>query len=258
MELRFIANEGARNRTRIDLMVSALVPRRSVDYHAEYVLAAIAKRYPEKVIDFFEARLRHREGDEKVDRYESVPYSLTTLGKHLSKMGAYLLGRSQAWHRENPEFFEFRGGRLLSIIFPQFTPELERLLKDLLASGQEGGARFAADLMRAYGGSLDTHEILKLIVDAVPEGDHTLTSVVIALESTGVVSGEFGMREAYQRKKAELQPWLADTRPRVKAFAELLNRELDRMIAAEQRRSEDDLEARKHRYGGGNDPEGGN
>jgi hypothetical protein len=66
------------------------------------------------------------------------------------------------------------------------------------------------------------------------------------------------MREAYQRKKAELQPWLTDARPRVKAFAESLNRELDRMISAEQRRSEDDLEARKRRYGEGNDPEGGN
>lgn len=242
----------------IDLMVSALVPLRSVNYHAEYVLSAIAKRYPEKVIDFFGARLRHREEDEKADRYESVPYSLATLGKHLSKMGAYLLGKSHAWHRENPEFFEFRGGRLLSIIFPEFSPEIERLLKDLLASGQEGVPRFAADLMRAYRGSPATHEILKLIVDAVPEGDRTLTSVAVALQSTGVVSGEFGMREAYQRKKAELQPWLTDARPRVKAFAELLDRDLDRMIAAEQRRSEDDLEARKRRYGEGNDPEGGN
>jgi hypothetical protein len=137
-------------------------------------------------------------------------------------------------------------------------PELEQLLSELVVSGQEGSPRFVGDLMRAYRGSPATHEILKLVVDAVPEGDRTLTSVAIALESTGVVSGEFGMREAYQRKKTELQPWLADPRRRVKAFAESLDRELDRMIAAEQRRSEDDLEARKRRYGEGNDPEGGN
>lgn len=249
---------GALTEEQVDLMVSGLVPRRSVDIHAEYVLAAIAKQYPEKVIDFFGARLQHRVEDDAVDRYESVPYSLTTLGRHLTKMGAYLLGKSQVWYSENPEFFEFRGGRLLSIIFPEFTPELEQLLKDLLASGREGAPRFAADLMRAYRGSLATHEILKLAVNAVPDGDRTLTSVAIALESTGVVSGEFGMREAYQRKKAELQPWLTDERPRVKAFAESLDRELDRMISAEQRRSEDDLEARKHRYGEGNDAEGGN
>jgi hypothetical protein len=64
------------------------------------------------------------------------------------------------------------------------------------------------------------------------------------------------MREAYQRKKAEIQPWLTDPRPRVKAFAEAHDRMPDRMIAAEQRRSEEDLEARKRQYGDDAPPAG--
>lgn len=234
----------------IDLVLSALVSRRDIDHHAEYVLAPIAKRFPEKVIDFFGARQRHEERD-VVDHYEAVPYRFTSLGKHLTSTGQYLLAQCETWHRENSQLFEFRGGRLIPLIFPELTPELEGLMKKFLISRREGAPRFVADMLRGYRGSPLTHELYKLIVEAAPEGDPALAAVEVALISTGVVSGEFGMREAYQRKKAEIQPWLSDLRPRVKAYAEAYDRTLDRMIASEQRRSEEDLEARKRQYGDG-------
>jgi hypothetical protein len=68
------------------------------------------------------------------------------------------------------------------------------------------------------------------------------------LESTGVISGQFGFVEAYQRKKDEVSPWLKDPRPKVRAFAERYQRTLDRSIAAEQRRSETDYELRRREW----------
>ena len=241
----------------VDLVVSALVVRRSVDHQAEYVLVGIAKRFPEKVIDFFGERLRQRDDDDVVDQYEAVPYSFTTLRPHLAATGEYVLAQCRAWHREKPELFEFRGGRLLSVLFPEFTSELEGHLKKMLATDGAGAARFVLDVLAGYRGSPATHELYKLIVDAVPDEDQVLGSVEVALISTGVVSGEFGMVEAYQRKKNEFQPWLTDSRPRVKAYAEAHDRMLDRMIAAEQRRSEEDLEARKREYGDDTEKPGG-
>jgi hypothetical protein len=241
----------------IDLVLSALVSRRNIDYHAEYVLAPIAERFPEKVIDFFGSRLRQREDEDAVDHYEAVPYSFTKLGEHLTTTGPYLLAQCRIWHQESSHLFEYRAGRLVSLIFPGFTPLLEDAMKELLKSGGEGAPRFVADMLRGYRGSVSTHELYKLIVEAAPEGDSALAAVEIALLSMGVVGGAFGMREAYQRKKAEFQPWLADPRPRVKAYAEAHDRMLDRMIAAEQRRSEEDLEALKRQYGDGTDQASG-
>ena len=127
----------------------------------------------------------------------------------------------------------------------------------MLATDGAGAVRFVADVLAGYRGSPETHELYKLIVDAVSNEDQVLGSVEVALISTGVVSGEFGMVEAYQRKKNEFQPWLTDSRPRVKAYAEAHDRMLDRMIAAEQRRSEEDLEARKREYGDDTEKPGG-
>jgi hypothetical protein len=226
-----------------------LVSRQKVDHQAEYVLAPIAKRFPEKVIDFFGARLRQPKEESVIERYSSVPYGLTTLGEHLATTAPYLLALCETWHRENPQLFEFLGGRLFTVVFPRFTPHLEGLLKEFLLSGRDGAPRFVADVLRGYHGMVETHDLYRLIVDAVPEGDPTLAVVDVALDSAGLVTGEFGRREAYQRKKTEIQPWLTDPRPRVKAFAEAHDRMLDNKIATEQRRSEEDLEARKRRYG---------
>ena len=65
------------------------------------------------------------------------------------------------------------------------------------------------------------------------------------LDSTGVVSGEFGMVEAYQCKKEELRSWLSDPRSKVQAFAETHIRTLEGIIASEQRRAETDHELRR-------------
>ena len=237
----------------IDLVLSALVPRRDIDTSAEWVLAPIAKHYPEKIIDFFGERLKQRDNGDLVDHYEAVPFGFTILGPHLAVTMEYLLGRCRAWHQERPEFFEHRGGRLLSVIFPEFTQELESHLEKMLAAHVTGVAQFVVDVLAGYRGSPATHELYKLIVDAVPNEDQALRSIERALMSTGVVSGEFGMVTAYREKKNEFQPWLTDSRPRVKAYAEVHDRMLDRMIAAEQRRSEEDIEARKREYG--DDPE---
>jgi hypothetical protein len=48
--------------------------------------------------------------------------------------------------------------------------------------------------------------------------------------------------EEYLARKKEVQGWLTDARPKVRAFAERYQRTLDRSIAAEQRRTEAEYE----------------
>jgi hypothetical protein len=72
--------------------------------------------------------------------------------------------------------------------------------------------------------------------------------VEIVLQDTGPVMGEFGLVEAYSRKKREMVSWFDDPDARVRAFAESHILMLDRQIAAEQRRSEESIEMRKRMY----------
>jgi hypothetical protein len=89
---------------------------------------------------------------------------------------------------------------------------------------------------------------MKTVAAHLPEGDPRLDELEGALFETGGVSGEFGIADAYRRKKVEIAPWLQDDRPRVRDFAEKLTRSLDLRIAADQRRAEQRRELRRREF----------
>jgi hypothetical protein len=106
-------------------------------------------------------------------------------------------------------------------------------------------------VLRNYHGEAFVRRLSKEVVQRIDEGDPLLTSVTIALLSTGVVSGEFGMAEAYARKREELLDWLEDPDSKVKHFAEGYVADLEKMVTAERARAEEHIALRKHRYGEG-------
>ena len=93
-----------------------------------------------------------------------------------------------------------------------------------------------------------THTVLKEIVSRFPDDDSKMSGVRIAIDSTGVVTGEFGMADAYRTKKGALGEWLTDERPAVNAFAKKHIAELGLMIASEQVRVEAAREMQKRDY----------
>ena len=118
----------------------------------------------------------------------------------------------------------------------------------VIREGRDDAIDFVLQILRTYEGEPFVHGLCKAIVDALPEGDGRFGEVEFILHSTGVVAGQFGFVQAYQRKKEEVSSWLTDDRPKVCAFAERYIRTLDRSIAAEQRRSEADHELRRREW----------
>ena len=113
----------------------------------------------------------------------------------------------RGWHDADNPLFRFQGGRLLAIAFPTVPERFEAKLLSLFKAEGEAAASFVAGILENYKGEPFTHRICQVLVEAVPENDDRLGSVEVALLSTGVVSGEFGMVEAYQAKKDAIAPW---------------------------------------------------
>lgn len=234
-----------------DFIFSCLVRHPKIDHRVEEVICEIAKSWPTKVIDFFGARLATKREDSDIDKdknYEAIPYKLYKLNAGLQAQAAYIVEKSKAWFEDDDQLFVFRGGRFLFAVFRKFTEELEASLMRLVETTDKRNIEFVAEILQNYKGNPSTHGLYKAIVEAVPVDDSILTSVAVGLESTGVVSGQFGFVEAYKRKKEEVTPWLDDEREKVRTFAKSYIAGLDRMIAAEQRRGEEDLEMRKRNF----------
>jgi hypothetical protein len=223
-----------------------------IDYHAEEILSVIAERWPSEVIDLMIERLDHEiEAKEVNAEYEAIPFEFYKLHESLSGIAAEAVGRVRAQFDRDRELFEYRGARLLSNIFPKSSAEFELTLLEIVRTGQPFGIEFVIGVLKNYHGEDFVRRLSKEVVRRIDEGDPLLTSVMIALLTTGMVSGEFGMAEAYARKREELLDWLEDPDSKVKHFAEGYVADLEKMVTAERARAEEQIALRKHRYGEG-------
>jgi hypothetical protein len=128
----------------------------------------------------------------------------------------------------------------------------------LVKNGGDTEADFALAILQNYRGETSANVVLKEIVSRFPDDPRKMSGVRASIDSTGWVSGEFGLAEAWRAKKESLTEWLADERPVVKAFAERHIAELNLMIASEQRRAEVEREMRNRSYDQDDDESDGN
>ena len=231
-----------------DVVLKSLLHLRKIESHAERILALLAKSQPEKIFDFFGARLEYSVSREDDDGYEEVPYHFHGLEKSFAGIADHAVSRVRQWFVSSDPMFQFRGGRLLASSFPAFTEPLARKLQSMVQSGNREDIEFAIRVMSSYHGEAFLNETSIAAVRALPAGDPLLGEVEVILQSTGIVSGEFGFVEAYTNKKLEMNGWLKDADAHVREFAEHYMLFLDRRIAAEQRRSEESTELRKRMY----------
>jgi ppGpp synthetase/RelA/SpoT-type nucleotidyltranferase len=219
-------------------LLDAFVVVPKIEFQIERILCQIARKHLALVWEFFGQRLKSRAAREGEDHYDAFPYQFRGLEKELCKDAALAVSTVRRRYDEDSTLFRFLGGRLLSTAFPKFGPEIADALGGLVTNGTSADADFVLAVMENYRGEPTTHEVLKRVVAKYPDDQKKLAGVTISFDNTGVVSGEFGMVDAIRRKKAAMEPWLADDRPEVRTFAETYIRQADLRIADEQRRAE--------------------
>lgn len=240
------------------IVLQNLLLAKKITYQHEEVLAEIAKYSPEEIIEFFSTRIQNekkddRKNDEDYDynkRYEAVPYSFSaSLVEPLSKIPQRALDIVFNQYDGNYGMFMFRGGKLLSNIFVSISQGFSQKLIDLVRLNTEKSTMFVLGILRNYDGDIGIQEVCKELIKILPEDSELVNETMIALESTGVVSGEYGLAKAYEEKIVEIQPWLNDENQRIKDFAKKYIGILEKQIEAERKRSDERIALMKHEYG---------
>lgn len=219
-----------------------------INHQVERLLTRIAERRLEDVWDYFGRRME-RENMEGSEPFDAVPFSFHGLEKALGLDPALAIAKGLSWYKSSKRLFRFRGGRILSNSYPHCTSEFAAALTAAVDKGDPEIADFTLAILQNYEGEESTHEVLKAIVVRYPDDDHKLSSVRIVIDNTGVVSGEYGMADAYRIRKDMMKKWLLDAHPEVRQFAEDHIRELDNAIASETRRAENDSAMRRLEFG---------
>lgn len=233
----------------IDIVLKNLIYVQRINHRSERILATLANKLPEKVIDFFADRIRFKEGKDVSEKYEAVPYEFHDLKDKLSKAEDHLLKVVRQLYVVDSYLFRSRAIRLLTIVFPSFPESLQHKLHTYIRPDEHSDLEFVVHVLDSYQGQSFLYEMSKDLIDALPSNDKLLSMIRGSLLSTGLVSGEFGLVQAYTKKKMDLKHWLSDPRKKVRSFAEDMLRQLKNYITSEQQRAEEELEMRKLEWG---------
>ncbi len=233
----------------VDVIINNLIYLDDIDYHAESVLKVIAEKFPEKVISLFKSRLEYESSGTESSRYDSIPYEFYELDKELSKYPDACIDEIITWYDQYDGMFTYRGANLIKIIYPSYLDELENKLINLVQTGDLRNIEMVISILRAYQGQTFLHKTCMAIVENLDDGHELLRDIKIVLEDSGVVSGEFGFVQLYQNKIEEIKYWQQSQNPKVVEFSNSYIKGLERQIAAEQRRAEQGVAARKLEYG---------
>lgn len=224
-------------------VLNNLVHRPKIDNDAEMILIPIANFAYSALWHFFGARLRHK--DDAAKGYEPIPLKFYRAAPALGKVADCAIDTVREWYVEDDPMFELTGGKLLAIAFPDCSDALRAKLIAIIEADGVASFPFVCGILKNYQDNIAIQPICQALIDCLPEEDERLNTSDILLLNMGVVSGEFGMVEAYKRKRDEVANWSNDPRPKVRNFAARYVRDLNRQIAAEQSTSEQSLELRK-------------
>lgn len=223
----------------LDLLVE--VPR--LGTNGEALLAVVAREHVEAVIDLIGKRFAH-DRDAGDFRYEDLPYGLHYLREPLAAASAEIVAAARRWFDADPSMAQFRGGRLIAEVFPNLEHPLYPLLYSHVEESREG-IDFVLSILRAYEGEAFLHPLLRAIVGQLPTDDELLHIVDIVIDSSGVLTGEYGSVEAQEARKALVAEWAKDENEAVRAFAARFIKSADNQLAMERRRADRSVALRK-------------
>ena len=238
----------------IDFLKEKMIEIPDIDWHAQGLLLEIGEVYGlEPVLDVFMGRIRkdekkkEEEGRRITDeRYEVIPYHFNP---GLSKFIV-----------EHPEYIKIAGDWIskmttdwsiynwhVSHLFQRLGKGFSEIIASLIEKGGDDNLLKAARAMHSIDGTN-----FELCIDIVRQTDNKriLSQIDSNMYTTGVVSGEYGLVEAYENKAKMLEKYKTDENERVKKFADRMSKSFLDSAKRERQRADEEKQLRKIEFEG--------
>lgn len=235
----------------VNIVLNSLVYEQRIDHDTEEILLPIAEKSPSKIVSFFKMRIAYRIKQGKESSYDAVPFDFYELGDILSKQAEIVVPSILEWFSEADGYYKWEASQLLQEVFKSFGQNLEQALLSMIRSGDKNKAEMVLLILQSYKGETFLHTVSKEFIKKYMRNQSSDSykkyhgDMFIILSQTGVVMGEFGLRDAYVRKKEEIQSWKRERSKSIQGFVKDYEDYLDKQIAFEQKRSETDIELMK-------------
>lgn len=229
-------------------LLDAMADAPTIDYHAEAILLPLARQDHIAVLEYFGRRIASAE-EEGRELFDAVPFSFHEVNKALQSHPKDVLNALRRWNDADGVNARWQLSHFLSRVYPEFESPLPETLTALINGADGDTLAFVISLLEGFEGRETLLPILRAILASDAATDDIEKTVSLVFQETGMMTGEFGAAETYQAKADSIRPWLDDASGRVRAFAEKEIRSLERRVAAENRRAQEEIALRRLDYG---------
>jgi len=237
----------------VALLKEKMIDLSDMDWHIQGLLLEIGKQYGLKdVLGVFKGRIdkdvnkKENGGRIASDRYDAVPYHFNKdLVKFIDEQPEYIniasgwvFGMKPGWSNYNWD---------LSHFLRRVGAGFDKIVLSVIQKGGDENLTKTTIIINSFNG-----DFLDLSMEIVKRTDNEkiLSQVSSNMYSTGVVSGEYGIADAYKRKAESLKKYETDENDRVKKFAKSM---IKNFLASEKRarqRADEEKQLRKIEFEG--------
>lgn len=238
----------------VELLKEKIIELSDVDWHVQGLLLEIGEQYGLKpVMEVLMERIRKDEKKKEKsdryildDRYEVIPYHFNPdLSKFIVEHPDYIKIAGE-WISEMTTDWSTYNWHV-SHLFQRLGKGFDEILASLIEKGDDDSLLKAARAMHSIEGTN-----FNLCIEIVCRTDNKkiLSQVDSNMYTTGVVSGEYGLAEAYEAKAKTLEKYKNDKSTRVKKFAERMMSSFLDSAKRERQRADEEKQLRKIEFEG--------
>lgn len=244
------------DKNNIELILNKLVDLRDIDYEAQILLLTVAKKYFSLAMEVFIKRIKKRSEMETEkwllsSRYDAIPY-------HFNNDLKEYIGS----HEQYPKIVE-NWIKKMTLKSSTYNIELAQFLqridgtafKDILSQVIKKGSSDSLNKAVSLLWGIDSPDI-NICLEIIKKTDNReiLNRIGGMMFNTGMVSGEYGIAEAHERKAKEIKEYTIEgtkkEKERIEKFKKEIVRDLEKSAKKEKQRTEEDIKLRKMEFEG--------
>jgi hypothetical protein len=238
----------------IEFLKEKMIEIPDIDWHVQDLLLEIGEICgPEPVLDVFMRRIRkdeekkEKEGRRITDeRHEVIPYHFNPgLSKFIVEHTEYIKIAGDWVSKMTADWSIYNWH--VSHLFQRLGKGFSEIIASLIEKSGDDNLLKAARAMHSIDGTN-----FELCIEIIRKTDNKriLSQVDSNMYTTGVVSGEYGLAEAYEGKAKMLEKYKTDESERVKKFADRMSKSFLDSAKRERQRADEEKQLRKIEFEG--------
>lgn len=229
-----------------DIILKNLVNKNDIGYDTEKILMPLAEKCPERIIDFLYQRVESSKSGENL--IDSIPYSFQLIKEPLSKNVKIIVPKILEWLKKDDWRYKWEAGHLFNIIFPIIDDKFKEIIITLVREKDSNKLDYIFLILDKYGGTADVLDIVHEIIKNFKTTNRIRNRLFSLLSQIGVVTGEYGIVNAHQKKIKDIEPWLSDSDSGIVEFAKGYTTYLENAIKYEKARVDKELDLMKSEF----------